>query len=330
MRRDRLTSLLFLSALAVSPSCSKNGDQPGGDPGAALKGELIYPITNELVVYSFADKTERKVFVDGYDYNVSADGTEFLWYDYDPFDGKSTIQIHSFADNESYAELTVADAVEAAPQFVPGSEMIGALVQSSDDPFIRNDFHLLDRSGSRIALVRHVKDFAFTPDGNSLVIAAEALDSAGEATGCALVKIDNFAVEDGFTPTIIRSFADYGLLPYDLAVSPDGSQVVYTFNSHLYTIPLIANAEHKQITASRFMEVDAGWSPDGKYLVFGLNATVGTTDCSDIRIAPSNPPSPITIEPSGDEPADPLQPTRNEGRVKTLHCCAVRSIRWLP
>ena len=328
MQLDRLIQLLFLSALVVFPSCSKDGNQP--DAGTALKGKLIYPVTNELVVYSFADQTERKVFVDGYGYNVSADGKEFLWYDYSPFDDESTIQIHPFTDIQAYTTLTIPYAVEAAPQFVPGSETIGALVQSADDPLIRNDFHLLDRSGNRIALVRHVKDFAFTPDGQGLVMTAEALNSSGDVTGYALVKIDDFAVEGSFTPTIIRSFPDYNLLPEDLAVSPDGSRVVYTYNAHLYTIPLTVNAEHRQITNSRFAEVDAGWSPDGEYIVFGMNASAGVTDCSDIRIVPSNPPSPITLEPSGDEPVDPLQPTRKEGPVKTLHCCAVRTIHWLP
>jgi len=295
-----------------------------------LKGQLIYPVTNELAVYSFDDKTERKVFVDGYGYNVSADGTEFLWYDYSPFDGKSIIQIHQFADIEMYTSITVPYAVEEAPQFVPASEMIGVLVQSPNAPFIRNDFHLFDRSGNRIALVRHVKDFAFTPDGQGLVITAEALNSAGDVTGYALVKIDDFAVEDSFTPTVIRSFPDYSLLPYDLAVSPDGSQVVYTYNAHLYTIPLTDGAEHKQITNSRFGEVNAGWSPDGKYIVFGMSASAGTTDCGDIRIVPSNPPAPITLEPSSDEPVDPLQPARKDGPVKTLHCCVARTILWLP
>src|SRR5690606_38538363 len=139
----------------------------------------IYPATNELIVYSFADKTERKVFVDGYGYNVSADGDEFLWYDYNPFDDESTIQLHPFGNIESYTALTVPYAVVTAPQFVPHSELIGALVQSADEPFVRNDFHLFDRLGNSIALVRHVKDFAFTPDGQGLVITAEALNSAG-------------------------------------------------------------------------------------------------------------------------------------------------------
>ena len=322
--------LLCLLPLAALFACSKDGNPQDADTGASLKGKLIYPTIDELVVYSFADKTEQRIFVDGYGYNVSADGSEFLWYDYRPFDSETTIQIHSFANPEAYTALTVPYAVEAAPQFVPGNETIGALVQSADDPLIRNNFILFNRSGDYIASIPHVKDFAFTPNGKDVVIAAEALNSAGDATGYALATIHDFAVEGNSTTTIIRSFPDYSMLPTDLSVSPDGNQVVYTYDEHLYTIPLTADVEHKQITDSRFAEVDAGWSPDGKYIVFGMHSLAGIADCSDIRIVPSDPAAPITLEPSENEPVDALQPYLKEGPVRTLHCCAVRTIRWLP
>src|SRR3546814_4288610 len=83
----------------------------------------------------------------------------------------------------------------------------------------------------------------------------------------------------------------------DLAVSPDGSTVAYTFDDHIYTLPLAEGAEHNQVTDSRFNEWDAGWSPDGDYLVLGFSDQAATNDCSEIRIVPAHPSDPVLLEP---------------------------------
>src|SRR3546814_12943328 len=67
--------------------------------------------------------------------------------------------------------------------------------------------------GKSLAMVPHVKDFAFSPDGNDLIIAAEALDAQVHPAGYAVAKIINFAVEGQAVSTIIRTFADYSMLP---------------------------------------------------------------------------------------------------------------------
>src|SRR3546814_20754660 len=135
--------------------------------------------------------------------------------------------------------------------------------------------------GKSLAMVPHVKDFAFSPDGNDLIIAAEALDAQGHPAGYAVAKIINFAVEGQAVSKIIRTFADYSMLPVDLAVSPDGSTVAYTFDDHIYTLPLAEGAEHNQVTDSRFNEWDAGWSHAGDYLVLGFSAQAATNACRE-------------------------------------------------
>lgn len=322
-------SLIMFIAFAFSMSCTKDDNR--GDTGQppSMKGILVYPSADELMVYSFADKTERKVFSEGYGYNVSADGSMFLWFDYDAFESESAVHIHRFDDVESSDSFTAPYAIEKNPDFRPGSESLGMLVKSTDEPLLRTDFHLLDRTGKSLAMVPHVKDFAFSPDGDDLIIAAEALDAQGNPAGYAIATISDFAVEGQAVSKIIRTFADYSTVPVDLAVSPDGNTIAYTFNNHIYTLLLAEGAEHKQVTDSRFNEWDTGWSPDGKYLVLGFSDQAATNDCSELRIVPADPPSPVQLVPGyNNEPVDDLQPTAAGGKV--IHGCAIAGIKWFP
>lgn len=55
--------------------------------------------------------------------------------------------------------------------------------------------------------------------------------------------------------------------PRDLAVSPDGSQVVYTYLNHLWRLD-VASGQHVQLTTSGLFETDATFSPDGRHIAF--------------------------------------------------------------
>ncbi|MGV3764096.1 MAG: TolB family protein [Parapedobacter sp.] len=321
----RMSLILFI-AFAFFMSCTKDDNRGNTGQDPSMKGTLVYPSADELMVYSFADKIERTVFSAGYGYNVSADGSMFLWFDYNAFESESTIHIHRFDDVESSDSFTAPYAIEKTPDFRPGSESLGVLVKSADEPLLRTDFHLMDRAGKSLAMVPHVKDFAFSPDGDDLIIAAEALDAQGNPAGYAIAKISDFAVEGQAVSNVIRTFADYSTVPVDLAISPDGATIAYTFNNHIYTLLLTKGAEHKQVTDSRFNEWDAGWSPDGKYLVLGFSDQATTNDCSELRIVPADPSSPIQLVPGyDDEPVDDLQPTAGG---KAIHGCAVAGIKW--
>src|SRR3546814_20991241 len=96
-----------------------------------MKGTLIYPSADALMVYSFADQLEQNVFSEGYGYNVSADGRMFLWFDYDAFEGESTIHIHRFVNIESKSSFTAPYAIEKDTDFRPDSESIGEVGRAS-------------------------------------------------------------------------------------------------------------------------------------------------------------------------------------------------------
>ncbi|WP_423146392.1 TolB family protein [Rubrolithibacter danxiaensis] len=127
----------------------------------------------------------------------------------------------------------------------------------------------------------------------------------------------------------IWEFADYTQLPEDITISPNSAMAAYTHMDHLYTIPLKQGSNPVQITTSSFKEADANWSPNGNYLVFVANIA-DNTDCGEIRVVPSQSAGPVPVPEDGfdNNPADPLQPTTNNGKV--IHSCGSESINWYP
>lgn len=90
---------------------------------------------------------------------------------------------------------------------------------------------------------------------------------------------------DAGTTTTIREFPSFETLPTDLAVSPDGTEMIYTYLEHLYRIDL-ATGEHVQLTTSNFDESEAAFSPDGSQLVFKM-AQLGSVDSGRAYVIPN-------------------------------------------
>src|SRR3546814_12344476 len=85
------------------------------------------------------------------------------------------------------------------------------------------------------------------------------------------MRISDWSSDVCSSDLTIHEYPDYAQLPEDIAVSPTGQQLVFTHLDHLYTINIQEDATPKQITQSRFREVDAAWSKDGKYIIFTAN-----------------------------------------------------------
>lgn len=106
-----------------------------------------------------------------------------------------------------------------------------------------------------------------------------------------------------FDQQIVESIREYPTpdsLPFDLAVSPDGTQMAYTYQSHLWLLDL-PSAEHQQLTTSQLRELGAAFSPDGSQILFQIYSGQGSGTA--YYMPNGDYADPIRVEPyiSGDD-----------------------------
>lgn len=292
-------------------------------------GTLYYSSANELIKYDFQSKREISMFSGGDNYRISEDAKRFLWYKNNFTDGVTQVQIHNLQTPTDYQTITIPTIIEHTPRFAIGeTSLFAALARAEDDPIDRTDLIFFSFDNQINGRIPHVKSFAFLPNGKDLILSAEALNSQGESVGYALAILKNYQSQTDQQSIVIHEYPNYAQLPEGIAVSSNGQQVVFTQSDHLYTTTVQEDSTPKQITQSRFREIDAGWSPDGQSIVFTANVT-GIAECGEIRIIPANPANPIPIPEDGvnNKPADPLQPLDTNGEV--IHACASESFIWL-
>lgn len=290
---------------------------------------MYYSSADALMRYEFGSRTETVVFEGGDSFTVSPAKGKFAWYDNDFFSSTTHVHVHELSSPADATTIEFAGILESSPELAPGHDLLGALARSSDSPDTRNDLVLFDEQGTVIGRIPHVKDFSFAPNGQDVLISAEAMDGDGDPSGWALALVRDYRSDDQQTVTI-GEFAEYDELPTDLAVAPSSTEAVYTQGDHLFTVPLRSSATPRQVTRSRFTEVDAAWSPDGTQLVFVATAD-GDSDlgCGELRIVPAHPSEPVDVPGAAwdDAPADPGQPVDGEGKV--IHACDARGLYWV-
>src|SRR3546814_2959518 len=100
------------------------------------------------------------------------------------------------------------------------SSDLAALARAEDDAIKRQDLILFSsNNNSFTGRIPHVKAFAVLPNGQDLVISAEALGTSGTPIGFALAVIKNFRSATGQESFTIHEYPDYAQLPEDIAVS---------------------------------------------------------------------------------------------------------------
>gem|GEM_PF-1248441 len=317
-----ITRAIF-SLIILCIACGKSNDK--SPHHSDQTGFLYYSAADDLIRFDFSTRREISIFSEGNNYRIALDGQQFVWYKNDPWQKTTHIQVHRTQAPDDYFTITLPYLLESTPSFAPNEELLAALTASTDDPITRKDLLLFNYQGENIGRIPHVKDFAFAPNGKDLVIAAEAIN--GTNRGYALAVIKDYRSASSQQSITIHEFADYNLLPTDLAVAPNSSALAFTHSDHLYTVDLVAGATLKQITQSRFKEVDVNWSPNGEYLIFVANVT-DNLGCGEIRIIPSSPKEIIVVPDDGvdNAPADPLQPIDQNGKV--IHSCGSENIFW--
>lgn len=322
------TSAATSSATSAATSGITTGAGSSG-PSDAPTGTVYYSQADALMRYEFGSRTESVVFEGGDSFTVSVAQGKFAWAENNFFANTSRVHVHELATPSNVTTLELAVLLESAPEFAPGADQFGALARSTDSPDTRTDLLLFDEQGATIGRIPHVKDFSFSPDGQDVLVSAEALDGDGTAIGWALAVVEDVHGGDQRTVTIAE-FSDYGQLPTDLAVAPNSTQAVFTHAEHLHIVALRESATPHQVTESRFNEVDAAWSPDGQQLIFVATGE-GDFDlgCGELRIAPAHPAAPVPVPANAwdNAPADPTQPVDVQG--KAIHACDSPSMYWV-
>lgn len=315
-------------ATSATTSGIASGTSSSAESGA-LTGSVYYSQADALMRYEFGSRTESVVFEGGDSFTVSVAQGKFAWVENNFFANTSRVHVHELSTPSDVTTLDLAVILESAPEFAPGADRFGALARSTDSPDTRTDLLLFDEHGATVGRIPHVKDFSFSPDGQGVLISAEALDGDGTAIGWALALVEDVHGGDQRTVTIAE-FSDYGQLPTDLAVAPSSTQAVFTHAEHLHTVPLRESATPHQVTESRFNEVDAAWSPDGQQLIFVATGE-GDFDlgCGELRVAPAHPAAPVPVPANAwdNAPADPTQPVDVQGKV--IHACDSPSMYWV-
>lgn len=279
------TSLILLTACSEDDETNPVSD----DPKSAIKGTLLLSSASDFNRYDFATTLETSLFDGGSAYTVSSNGEEFVWYDNEYFEGTSTIQIHEVRNPENYQTINFDFNLEETPKIAGGTDYLGTLLPSPDEPYARNHLYIFDRQGNIISQLDHVKDFVFSPDGEDIIVSIESR----EANLFAIAMIENWQDANNRNSVVIREFADYDQLPTYLSISADGSRLAYTFLQHIYILPVEADAQHQQLTTSPNHEEGAAWSPDGNFLAFYLDPM---RNCGDVYVVPtSNITEPIPI-----------------------------------
>ena len=68
----------------------------------------------------------------------------------------------------------------------------------------------------------------------------------------------------------IAAMADAPLWLRDVAISPDGTTVAFTYKGDIYTVP-VAGGRANRLTTSQAYDSKPSWRPDGKQIVFRSN-----------------------------------------------------------
>lgn len=161
---------------------------------------------------------------------------------------------------------------EVVPQFSPDGTRIAVelgFIYEVEEPF-----QVLDREGEAILELTGVLGSAWTPDGQ-LVLTGQP--GSAEVPGVYLVDVDG-------TGQLLREFPEYEGSPTRPAVSPDGTQVAYTYEGHVYLLPL-AGGEHEQLTIGRTTEGEPAWSPDGRSVAFARDSP---GSCPELWVVPAD------------------------------------------
>ncbi|MFT2008736.1 TolB family protein [Pontibacter sp. 13R65] len=258
--------------LFVGSSCSKE-DEASPDNGevtwgsgikipADLQGRLIYDWVDEGVLTVDTRTGAKSVLLNeevrGNGFDISRDGRIRL----------TSTDIRGNYDASQYTLSNVADgSIVSQFEFYPpngGSKYNSGLLSPDNSliaikPTFEEGIIILDKSGKEVVHLTAINNNAFTRNdrvewlpGNGIVFTngKYILKAVPPYTNATLVKEMNYQ--------------DWG----NVKVSQDGQKISVLIDKHIYLMN-IDGSNLTQVTTSKTQELEAVFSPDGKYLLVG-------------------------------------------------------------
>lgn len=309
-------NLNFILALLVTassfvltgcPSDSTDDPNPGSGP-SNWQGKLIHDWSSSIREYNFSSKADPELY-EGRMPNRLANG--------------STIYVSGVFErlqmtNAAGTQTTVlynpqSTSAVYGPQISPDGTKIAFTHKlsswyTSKYP-VKDGTVIIDIAGNYVAGISGRYNPVWLPDGR-LVVAGDftynydAPSRPSENAGLYIATLNGTsATLTNINPTLSNPTP---LLP---SVSPDGKQVAFILNKHLWKMNL-DGSNLKQVTASDNdnEESFSTWSPDGKNIAVWTYKTFETTYYTAIAIVPSDPANPVVLKNDAD-----IWPRDNQG-----------------
>jgi TolB protein len=314
-RLNKAFFFLFVASLTFASCKTSTSPADNTTTPSSLSGTLVYDIPSadgDIGVYSFANHRETLPFKYGRCPSWTPNG-DILYEEYNSSsDGKwKIVQIAPNGTNKRI--LLDSKMFSLSVKKSPKMSRDGGMVcfnywfgNTGDDLYTGHATLILQSNGQLLA-VDSLFDGSWMPDG-SLVLSSTVDELYGEFTFYAdgLYRLS----ADGSAITAIGS----GLVkPKHPAVSPDGKQIAFAMNKHIWVI----NADGtglRQVTTGDKEETHPCWSPDGKTIACISFGTFEVSYYNALAAVPASAATPIDL--TNDSPywvRDPNQSTTSSG-----------------
>lgn len=292
-----ITLLLAAGSFVFTGCPGDKDDNPSPSGGAeAWQGKLVHDWSSSIREYNFASKANPELF-EGRMPNRLANGNTL--YVSGVFERLQTTNAAGTQTTVIYNSGHTSSVY--GPQISPDGTKI-AFTHKIYDWYlskypVKDGTVIIDLAGNYIAGIPGRYNPVWLPDGR-LVVAGdftynyEAPSRPSANAGLYLATLNGTTASlTNINPTLSNPTP---LLP---SVSPDGKQVAFILNKHLWKMNL-DGSNLKQVTASDNdnEESFSTWSPDGKYIAVWTYKTFELTYYTAIAIVPADPANPVVLK----------------------------------
>ncbi|MCU7496611.1 MAG: hypothetical protein HF314_06855 [Ignavibacteria bacterium] len=251
--------LLFFTFAGCSKKDSSVNPEEQQKP---LSGKLLYEWDlSGIHQFDFSTMTDTKL-MDGHYPSLLPDGKIVF------VSSNVSISIASADGSEQNSFLRNADMLLISLQASRDGNYIAFTNINSSNGVLPGTFvYKLD--GTKVAEFHDLFNPSWTPDGRLVMSGSYELALKPRTTNAGGLYITDKSLKN--TSRIDPGFTE-PLMP---SVSPDGKQVAFIMDKHVWKINLDGTGE-LQITKGNSEEYFPSWSPDGKYIAFDGYLTCGT------------------------------------------------------
>lgn len=272
--------LIFLFTLAAGCSKKDEPTAPKSNLSISISGKILYEkVEGEIHLYNIQTGIDRALFNGSFPERLN-NGYIIYVLDY-----PNRLMVNS---EDGLSKTTLVENNKMyfqCPRVSPDGKMIAVhnLFSSTSDNISPGTI-VYKIDGSEAARFKDLFQPSWTPDGR-LVLSGSYYSFYGPQT----TSHEGLFISNSTFSSVQR--IDPGLAePLMPAVSPDGKQVAFVYNKHLWIMNLDGSSL-RQVTKSDSEESYPAWSPDGKYLLFNIQKSG-----SDLAVVPSAGTTAITDE----------------------------------